>query len=220
MVTAQPKPQQSPTVPLQPKFRKGRVEGSEVEENLPKLDEAERYRSLARELGHDRSKLYEESQTAWQEGDKHKAKLLSDKAKAIRVKMETFNEKASQLHFEARNQNRGLNEVDLHGQFVQEAIELTEKRIQKVVNLNSSNKETKIENLVVIYGKGIHSEGGHAKIKPAIIELMKKYSFNVSLDDPNEGCMRILFNDQQQGDTQTKNTPSDSSSSIGDCHVQ
>lgn len=71
--------------------------------------------------------------------------------------------------------------VDLHGLYVQEAIEYTEKAIQRGQSQNMST-------LHVIVGKGIHSRGpppspplckvltrhaGHvAKIKPAIEKLM------------------------------------------------
>jgi len=57
--------------------------------------------------------------------------------------------------------------IDLHGLYVKEAIERTETAIA-----NAQRSGT--EELRVIVGKGIHSQGHVAKIKPAVQGLMQK----------------------------------------------
>jgi DNA-nicking Smr family endonuclease len=57
--------------------------------------------------------------------------------------------------------------IDLHGLYVKEAIERTEKAIADAQRQGT-------EELRVIVGKGIHSQGHVAKIKPAVQGLMQK----------------------------------------------
>jgi len=57
--------------------------------------------------------------------------------------------------------------IDLHGLYVKEAIERTEAAIA-----NAQRQGT--DELRVIVGKGIHSQGHVAKIKPAVQGLMQK----------------------------------------------
>jgi len=57
--------------------------------------------------------------------------------------------------------------IDLHGLYVKEAIEKTEEAIA-----NAQRQGT--DELRVIVGKGIHSQGHVAKIKPAVQGLMQK----------------------------------------------
>lgn len=57
--------------------------------------------------------------------------------------------------------------IDLHGLYVKEAIERTEKAI-------AEGQRQGMEEMRVIVGKGIHSQGHVAKIKPAVQDLMRK----------------------------------------------
>ena len=57
--------------------------------------------------------------------------------------------------------------IDLHGLYVKEAIERTESAISQAQASGQGE-------LRVIVGKGIHSQGHVARIKPAVEELMQK----------------------------------------------
>ena len=57
--------------------------------------------------------------------------------------------------------------IDLHGLYVKEALERTELAIQQAQSAGQSE-------LRIIVGKGIHSQGHVAKIKPAVEEMMQK----------------------------------------------
>lgn len=65
------------------------------------------------------------------------------------------------------NKHSPQGTIDLHGLFVQEAISYTEQAIQRA-------QQQGLSTLRVIVGKGIHSAGHVAKIKPAIEDLMRK----------------------------------------------
>ncbi|KAI8926407.1 hypothetical protein BC831DRAFT_400038 [Entophlyctis helioformis] len=163
--------------------------GKPYEEHLEDpelLRQAEHFRSEAKRLGDERGDLYEASQQAWNSGDKAEAKELSDKAKAVGERMHAANAKASSLFFKAHNEGRGLLEIDLHGQFVKEAIALTDRRIVEC-------REAGQAELVIIVGKGLHSPGGVAKIKPAIVELMQKHQLRAMNDHPNAGCLTVVL---------------------------
>lgn len=66
------------------------------------------------------------------------------------------------------NQNTRPDEVDLHGLFVKEAIQRTEQAIAQAEVRGDSQMR-------IIVGKGLHSEGSVAKIKPAIEDWMVRY---------------------------------------------
>lgn len=69
--------------------------------------------------------------------------------------------------FTANNQSSPPGTIDLHGLYVKEAIERTESAI-------AESQRSGMEELRVIVGKGIHSQGGVGKIKPAVQDLMRK----------------------------------------------
>ena len=72
------------------------------------------------------------------------------------------------------NQDSPRGTIDLHGLYVKEAIERTEKAI-------AESQRQGMDELRVIVGKGIHSQGHVAKIKPAVQDLMRKWVFFLSL---------------------------------------
>jgi DNA-nicking Smr family endonuclease len=64
-------------------------------------------------------------------------------------------------------------EVDLHGLYVKEAIRYTDEAIEGAKRRGDAEVH-------LIVGKGLHSAGHVAKIKPAIAELMQKCALAAS----------------------------------------
>ena len=62
----------------------------------------------------------------------------------------------------------------MHGLFVREAVEKTEWAVREAKKRGGDSE------LRLIVGKGIHSQGGVAKIGPAIEELMQKCVYYLS----------------------------------------
>jgi len=95
---------------------------------------------------------------------------------------------------------------DLHGLYVQEAIQQTEQAIQRA-------QQAGLPQLIVITGKGLHSTAHVAKIKPgplrpcsargltsaAIEDLMNKYNLSAHVDPHNPG--RLIVNLRGGGQT-------------------
>lgn len=82
--------------------------------------------------------------------------------------------------------------MDLHGLYTQEAITKTEEEI-------AMRQRRGDQTVRVIVGKGIHSKGHVAHIKPAIEQLMQKYGLQAHLDPKNSGVLVVDLTGQQGG---------------------
>ena len=71
------------------------------------------------------------------------------------------------IRWTANNTDSPSGTIDLHGLYVQEAIQRTETAI-------TQGQQSGQEEIQIIVGKGIHSKGHQAKIKPAVEDLMRK----------------------------------------------
>ncbi|CAG8574078.1 2502_t:CDS:2 [Gigaspora margarita] len=145
----------------------------------------QRYRKLAHDEAQLRNDYFAQSQEAFRNHEKRKAKELSIKGKEHAKQMEIYNSMAVDVIFGENNKGRPMNEIDLHGLYVKEAMDKAESRIQYC-------KANKIDHLVIIVGRGKHSSG-LAKLKPAIINLMKKYQLRCTPDKPTVGCLYVEF---------------------------
>ncbi|CAO3651266.1 unnamed protein product [Mucor hiemalis] len=153
------------------------------------VDDNQQYSSLraqAHEAAEKRNACYAQSQEAYNSGDGARAKELSNEGHRHDESMKQYNKKASDYIYAQKNQGRPSNEIDLHGLFVKEASEKVEEAIRRC----EKNGE---KDLVIIVGKGLHSPGQIAKLKPAIIELVKKYNVSCQPNIPNPGCLYIEF---------------------------
>ncbi|CAG8699173.1 13575_t:CDS:2 [Racocetra persica] len=148
-------------------------------------EEYQKYRKLAHDEAQHRNDYFAQSQEAFKNNEKRKAKELSIKGKEHAKKMEIYNSMAVEVIFSENNKGRPITEIDLHGLYVKEAMDKTESRIQYC-------KANKIDHLVIIVGRGKHSSG-LAKLKPAIINLMKKYQLRCTPDKPTVGCLYVEF---------------------------
>ncbi len=152
-------------------------------------------------------RAFEESRDAYQNGDGARAKQLSDEGRRHKAEMEALNRQAcdwiyhgatnSHIHkrdsdsLVANNTDSGPNEIDLHGLYVKEAVERTEQAIQAAqqrgdpsIHLIVGEYSTSYLFRISVYtfaGKGLHSQGHVAKIKPAVEDLMIKLDFSLHL---------------------------------------
>ncbi|WVQ81194.1 hypothetical protein IAT38_003316 [Cryptococcus sp. DSM 104549] len=149
-------------------------------------------RNQARKAGDDAHRCFAASQQAYQAGDGGKAHELSVEGKAHQKKQDELDDQASEWIFRENNKNSPPDTIDLHGLYVKEAIERTEAAI-------SQAQRNGREELNVIVGKGLHSQGGHAKIKPAVEQLMKKYNLSANIDPHNTGVLVVDLQGRQSG---------------------
>ncbi|EIN11801.1 DUF1771-domain-containing protein [Punctularia strigosozonata HHB-11173 SS5] len=141
-------------------------------------------RAEANEEGDQMSRAFQESHEAYSRGDGAMAKELSNKGKAHQAKMEELNHKASEWIFVENNKDSQPGEVDLHGLYVKEAISYTDRAVQEARQRGDGE-------IHLITGKGLHSRGHAAKLKPAIEELMVKHQLITELDPQNSGVLIV-----------------------------
>lgn len=138
-------------------------------------------------------RCFEDSKRAYEGGDGARAKQLSEEGKRHKAEMENLNRQASDWIYHANNTDSGPNEVDLHGLYVKEAIARTEEAIQAAQQRGDPS-------IHLIVGKGLHSQGGVAKLKPAIEQLVVKYQLAAQLDPHNAGVLIVQLNGAQRGE--------------------
>ena len=124
-----------------------------------------KYRGDAQKEVELRNECYEKSKKAFEEGDKELAKKLSEEGKEHDEKWKILTKEAGRNIFKEMNKNNENTIIDLHGLFVEEAIEFVEERLNEL----KGNDIT----LSIITGAGNHSSAG-ALIKPKIHELLKQ----------------------------------------------
>ncbi|KAF5370629.1 hypothetical protein D9758_001870 [Tetrapyrgos nigripes] len=129
----------------------------------------------------------QESHEAYSRGDGAGAKDLSNQGKEHQRKMEELNKEASDWIFIENNKDSKPGEIDLHGLYVKEAIMHTDRAVEEAKRRGDSE-------IHLIVGKGLHSKGGVAKLKPAIEELMDKHRLVAELDPHNAGVLIVLLN--------------------------
>ncbi|GAA5940689.1 Smr domain-containing protein [Sporobolomyces koalae] len=136
------------------------------------------------------AKCFADSQRAYTAGDGSAAHDLSLQGKEHQRLKEQYNDQAAQWIFNENNKVQPVGSVDLHGLYVQESIEYTERAIENARNQGLSE-------LRVIVGKGNHSPSHVAKLKPAITSLMSRQHLSAHLDPHNNGVLIVQL--QQQG---------------------
>jgi len=135
---------------------------------------------------------FEESKREYTSGDRARAKVLSNEGKEHKAKMEELHAEASVWIYAKNNEDSGPGEIDLHGLYVREAIDYTDKAIEAAKRRGDTT-------INIIVGKGLHSSGGVAKLKPAIEALMQKHDLVAELDPDNAGVLIVQLGGRKSG---------------------
>jgi len=124
-------------------------------------------RERARRLHEEVDKIYERMRSsntkAEKDGFRRQADGKQKEAKAA-------DEEAARMIFKSKNSGYGDDQMDLHGLYVKEAMELVEQRLNRCDARLRKGEMT----LTIITGAGNHSENYKAKIKPQVEALLKK----------------------------------------------
>lgn len=143
-------------------------------------------RNKADQLYQKRKKLSQQSQQAFKSGNKQKAHEISEELKRVLQEAENYNKQAAEYVFRENNADSAEDEIDLHGLYVKEAEWILQKRISECMRTNQSH-------LKVIVGKGLHSQQGIAKLKPAVDQMCDESGLTHYIDKKNTGVMVIEF---------------------------
>ncbi|KAI5292620.1 hypothetical protein KEM52_006197 [Ascosphaera acerosa] len=147
--------------------------------------EYDRLRGLAREEAEKRGDCFQRSQEAYNAGDGAAAKELSNEGKEHGAQMAEYNRQASEYIFRANNSPDRVDsdEIDLHGQFVEEAEDLLTARIR-------ADQQRGQDHLHVIVGKGIHSVNHVQKVRPAVERVCDQLGLQHRVEQ-NEGRIYV-----------------------------
>ncbi|SJL10223.1 uncharacterized protein ARMOST_13607 [Armillaria ostoyae] len=132
-------------------------------------------------------RCFNESREAYSRGNGAAAKELSKQGKNHKQKMEQLNKEASDWIYLENNRDCRPGEIDLHRLRVKEAIAHTDTALEEAKRRGDSE-------IRLIVGKGKHSEGREARLRPAIKRLMHKYQLVAEFDPSNSGVLVVELN--------------------------
>lgn len=126
------------------------------------------------------SECFEKAKQSHESGDGAAAKQLSEEGKKHQELMKQYQQESAQTMFDHLNKEKGDLEIDLHGQYVENAMNFLKERIEKLRKANQPK-------LTIIYGAGNHSDEKGPKIKPAVLEYLKKEE--ITFEEINHGSI-------------------------------
>ncbi|XP_076992776.1 NEDD4-binding protein 2 isoform X2 [Tamandua tetradactyla] len=137
-----------------------------------------------------RTECYSKAREAYRMGKKNVATFYAQQGSLHEQKMKEANHLAAVEIFEKVNASLlPQNVLDLHGLHVDEAIgHLMTVLQQKAEEFKQCGGKPYLS---VITGRGNHSQGGIARIKPAVIKYLTSHSFRFSEIKP--GCLKVML---------------------------
>ncbi|XP_064636419.1 uncharacterized protein LOC135493227 [Lineus longissimus] len=140
-----------------------------------------------------RCECFQKAQEAHRRGKKQVATFYSQQGHMHTEKIRAANKRASEKMLEHRSGKlQKSNTLDLHGLHVSEAIEALEDILTRRQNENAERPDKRKLHLYVVTGRGAHSKGGIARIKPAIVGYLNRNGYRFS--EPQIGMLRINVN--------------------------
>ncbi|XP_045140093.1 NEDD4-binding protein 2 [Echinops telfairi] len=168
------------------------TEGTQSEQSLQDLEYPiyEDYRAEALLHQQKRMDYYMKANEAYQLGQKNVATFYAQQGSIHDQKMKEANHLAAVTIFASVNASLlPQNVLDLHGLHVDEAIaHLMAVLHQKTEEFRQSGGKPYLS---VITGRGNHSLGGVARIKPAVIKYLTSHGFKFSEIEP--GCLKVML---------------------------
>ncbi|XP_044537679.1 NEDD4-binding protein 2 [Gracilinanus agilis] len=153
----------------------------------PKYDD---YRAEAVLHQQKRLECYSKAKEAYRMGKKNVATFYAQQGSLHEEKMREANHLAAVEIFEKVNASLlPQNVLDLHGLHVDEAINHLITVLQRKTEEYKQNGGKPY--LSVITGRGNHSQGGVARIKPAVIKYLTSHNFRFSEIKP--GCLKVML---------------------------
>jgi len=160
------------------------LEKSDYEEKIQK--EYNHHREQANNNAKEMGEAFNQAKIAWEMGNKAKAKELSDFGHKCKGEMEIHNANAVKLIATTNNFDKDPDEIDLHGLYVNEAIQFFKE------TLLLKMKDDNFQSLKVIVGKGLHSKD-KPKLKEAVVNFAYVHNLQVFEHPENPGCLIICI---------------------------
>ena len=147
-------------------------------------------RSEADDWAKKRKQASEQSQTAYQRGDKAEAKLLSNQSKLYAEKMEKANWRAARAILKPQR-SKETGKLDLHGLYAEEAKAATLEFLNHWRDLPKCNRP---ETVQIITGAGNHSKiKGRPVLRPEVENILKIRELDYTMMN-GDGAFLIYVN--------------------------
>lgn len=163
-------------------------------DNIEKIEDIYFIEERNKSIEHSRLMInkFKLAKAAYLNNEKELASNLSQEGYFHKRERDKSNNLAKNYIF--NKNNSAIEVIDLHGLYLNEAMDLLKERIELIDKLNLENNYDKIDFLVVIHGKGLHSSGYFkGKIKVACENYLNSKLLAYYKDSPNEGCLKVLF---------------------------
>ncbi|KAH9993999.1 hypothetical protein BJV77DRAFT_961647 [Russula vinacea] len=136
---------------------------------------AEDLRERARRMKREEQEAQKRAKRAHKKREYNAEALHKRDALVRRRAMEDLNKEAAKAFFNKNNKGRTDGMVDLHGLYVNEALEYAKQALQSAILRND-----KVVRFIV--GKGLHAKDGKVKIRPALEKYCKEMLGYLSLN--------------------------------------
>lgn len=154
-------------------------------------DDPQIYRDEAQSHYHQRQEAFQKAQEAFRRGMKTAAAYYAHIGNLHSEKLREANQRASEKILEAQNAHRkDANCLDLHLLHVPEAISATQAFLHERQRVLIARGIRQME-VSLITGRGAHSAGGQAVLKPSIKEHLQKHGY--SFYEANSGMLRVVL---------------------------
>ncbi|KAK4538801.1 hypothetical protein CDCA_CDCA20G4826 [Cyanidium caldarium] len=141
----------------------------------------ERLRDRAEQLRMERDRLFEAASAAHKRGRGAEAKRLAQEGHRVDTEYKTARSTAARAIFASKNAGLDSSEIDLHGLYVEEALEIVKARLDGIDARRHGDTNRDIR---IITGAGHHSDGGRARIRPAVEALLRERHYEYQVDGP------------------------------------
>ncbi|KAH9083563.1 hypothetical protein EDB83DRAFT_28082 [Lactarius deliciosus] len=148
------------------------------------LEFAQKLREQARCKGREMSEARSRAKSASEKGRLGAAHAHRQDAIAYESEMKELHKRAAKIVFRENNKNRGEGMIDLHGLHVAEAIQASKDQLHTARSRGD-------QAVRFIVGKGLHSDTGGSKIRPALEDFLTKRGLTHSLDPYNAGVLVV-----------------------------
>ncbi|XP_033743173.1 LOW QUALITY PROTEIN: NEDD4-binding protein 2-like [Pecten maximus] len=139
-----------------------------------------------------RHECFQKAQEAYRRGMRDVASFYSKQGHGHSQKIKEANQRAAEKILQSRNSLlKDRSAVDLHGLHVEEAIEALERIIPEREEDLRTYPDKRKQHLVIITGRGSHSKGGIARIRPAVLRFLVTNGYKYS--EIYKGCFKILL---------------------------
>ncbi|KAI9442246.1 hypothetical protein H4582DRAFT_1809350 [Lactarius indigo] len=157
---------------------------SDTPVSVEDLEFAEKLREKARHSGREMTEAYTRAKSAQRMGDRWAAQEHRRRGDAHKSVMEELDKRAAKIIFRENNKDRNDGMIDLHRLYVAEAVRFAKEQLR-------SARSKRDDVVCFIVGKGLHSDAGGAKIRPALEDLCTEYGLDHSLDPNNAGVLIV-----------------------------